>query len=66
MIYFVFPHVSLESVSYTGLGLQARELSQHMVSMGGAHADFRETSQAFRCYIELGAHLQGQGFVSDG
>lgn len=52
----------IESVSYTGLALMAREFSQDMVSVGGAHADFRETRQAFWHHIELGAHLRGQEF----
>lgn len=37
----------------------ARELSQDVVSMGGAHADLGETRQAFRRRIELAAHLRG-------
>lgn len=50
------------SVSYTGLSLMARELSQDMVSVGGAHADLRESRQAVRRHIKLGAHLPGREF----
>lgn len=38
----------------------AGELSQDMVSVDGAHADLRETRQAFRRHIELGAYLRGR------
>lgn len=37
-----------------------REFSQDVVSMGGAHANLRETRQAFRYHIQLGPYLQGQ------
>lgn len=53
---------SLESASYTGFALMARELSQDMVSMGRAHANFRESRQAFWCRIQLSAYLLDQEF----
>lgn len=46
-------------VSYTGFVLMAAELSQDVLSMGGAHTDLRETRQPLRCHVELGAHLRG-------
>lgn len=45
-------------VSYAGLVLMAAELSEHVLGMGGAHADLGETRQPLRRHIELGAHLQ--------
>lgn len=47
-------------VSYTGFVLMAAELSQDVLSMGGAHADLRETRQPLRCHVELGTHLRGE------
>lgn len=47
-------------MAYTGLALMAREFSQDMVSMGGAHANLRETRQAFRYHVQLGPYLQGR------
>lgn len=38
----------------------SRELPQDMFSMGGAHADLRETGQAIQRHVQLGTHLPGQ------
>lgn len=51
-------------VSYAGLVLMAAELSEHVLGMGGAHADLGETRQPLRRHIELGAHLRAGGKVA--
>lgn len=44
--------------SYTGFVLMAAQLSEDVLAVGGAYGDLRETRQALRRHIELGAHLR--------
>lgn len=47
--------------TYSGFILVAAELSEDVLSMGGAYADLREAQQSLGRHIELGAHLRSTG-----